>query len=240
MTQDSKQAQVPQDKQQSQATPQTKKRQRMVVAIAILLFYLTSTWILWRMQFPPYIVAIPTFILILAGLIYAGYTPKWSKWTGFGEYKDLSAAKGTDTQRAKTLWDWFQFLGTLAIPIIVVIVAASFSAQQNHDLQIAAQQHQNDLAITKDQQEQATLVTYLDRMQELLTNAHLSDPKAPDEVRAIARARTLTALANLDPERKRTLLQFLYEAKLIVANNTIVDLFGADLSGADLSGVILG
>ncbi len=53
MTQDSKQAQIPQDKQQSQAAPQKSNRQGMLAAIAILLFYLTSTWILWRIQFPP-------------------------------------------------------------------------------------------------------------------------------------------------------------------------------------------
>ena len=38
----------------------------------------------------------------------------------------------------------------------------------------------------------------------------------PDEdVRAVARARTLTALTRLDGERKRSVLQFLYESGLI-------------------------
>lgn len=140
-------------------------------------------------------------------------------WTGFSN---------------KTLWDWLQLLGTFAIPIIVVIVAANFSAQQNHDLQIAAAQRQQDIAISTDQQRQATLETYLDRIQDLLTNAHLSDPKASAEIRAIARARTLTALTRLDPDRKRIIIQFLYEANLI-NNKTGIDLRDADLSNANLA-----
>jgi uncharacterized protein YjbI with pentapeptide repeats len=58
----------------------------------------------------------------------------------------------------------------------------------------------------------------------------------PDEdVRAVARARTLTALTRLDGERKRSVLQFLYESGLVTKDHAVVDLWGADLSKANLS-----
>ncbi|MFL5626737.1 MAG: pentapeptide repeat-containing protein [Ktedonobacteraceae bacterium] len=144
--------------------------------------------------------------------------------------------KGASTHQAKTLWDWLQLvvsllgaLGTLAIPIVVVFVAAGFS----QDLQKAASQ--NNISIATSQREQTTLDTYLDRMQDLLVNNNLSDPKAPVEFRALARARTLAALSELsDGTRKKIIIQFLYESKLIYISDPIVDLSEADLSHADL------
>jgi len=76
------------------------------------------------------------------------------------------------------------------------------------------------------------------------------------EARTLARARTLTVLSRLDPEDKRSVLQFLYESGLILRDEgtgTAVDepsaligdctpyvlLRGADLSGASLSGASL-
>ncbi len=59
------------------------------------------------------------------------------------------------------------------------------------------------------------------------------------EVRAVARARTLTVLRRLDKDRKGALIQFLYEADLIDKNNIVIDLSQADLRGADLRGANL-
>jgi Pentapeptide repeats (8 copies) len=49
----------------------------------------------------------------------------------------------------------------------------------------------------------------------------------------------LTVLPTLNANRKRSVLQFLYEAGLIDKEYPIVDLRGADLRGADLSGAFL-
>src|SRR5260370_25091844 len=97
-------------------------------------------------------------------------------------------------------------------------------------------------------------------MSDLLLSGNLNSPQAGVEVRALARARTLTALRVLDPARKGILLQFLYESNLIgyetllltpqgttqiTLHKTIIGLVGADLSRtelpseADLSGVEL-
>lgn len=74
-----------------------------------------------------------------------------------------------------------------------------------------------------------------------------SEPE--DEVRTIARVRTLAILPRLDANRKRSVLEFLYEAGLILRGQSIIHVYDADLSmvnmqvidlhGADLSGANL-
>src|SRR5260370_8335398 len=69
----------------------------------------------------------------------------------------------------------------------------------------------------------------------LLEKDHPFRESAPeDEVRKIARVRTLTVLPRLDKERKRSVLQFLHESGLIDKGMKIIDLDGADLNGANL------
>src|SRR5215469_7798936 len=157
-------------------------------------------------------------------------SPRRKKWkrVGFSE---------------KTLWDWLQLLGLLAIPLVLALGTLWLSAQQSQmsvallkkqqDTALAMSQQQRDtaLALAKDQQREATLNTYLDRMSELLLTQNVHDPK----VKELARARTVTALRSLDPFRKGVLVQFLYESGLISNDHPVVDLNGADLSNADLS-----
>jgi Pentapeptide repeats (8 copies) len=164
---------------------------------------------------------------------------KWFKWTGFS---------------GMTLRDW---IGALATPVTILIAIAgllwgvyTFNTQQAND-------HLKSI----DEQQQTTLETYLDRMSDLLFTNKLGESKLGDEVRQVARARTITALQNLNPARKGILLQFLYESRLISRPHTTSDkvnpilsmsdanlsgadlrnakLFDTDLSGADLSGADL-
>ena len=156
---------------------------------------------------------------------------KW-QWVGFSD---------------KTLWNWLQFLGGLAIPLVLVLGTLWLGARQSqmneallknqHDtaLAVSQQQRETEQAIAADQQREATLNTYFDRMSALLLDTHWKDPNAGAGLRALARARTLTAVRSLDPFRKGILVQFLYEAGLINNVHTEVDLTGADLSHADLS-----
>jgi len=162
-----------------------------------------------------------------------------SNWTGFA---------------GKTLWEWFLLLGTLlaalgaiAIPFVVTIIGLNFT-QQQAQLSIAAseRQHQTDIQIARDQQQAAILQTYIDNIQDLLLNHNLRQSKSSDEVAILARARTLTALGGLDPERRGRLLIFLYGAQLIgfedtnsKLHNSIINLSGADLFKADLSSIDL-
>jgi uncharacterized protein YjbI with pentapeptide repeats len=145
------------------------------------------------------------------------------KWTGF---------------QGKTLWDWLQLLGVLAIPLVVVGATLLFGIQQAN---LAQQQHETDKQSALDQQEATILQTYIDNIQDLLLNHNLLKSQSTDEVAILARARTLTALQGLDPHRKGVLLNFLYEANLIGyfgpenILNSIIYLRDANLRNADLS-----
>lgn len=160
---------------------------------------------------------------------------RWFKWTGFA---------------GKTLWDWLQLLGVLAIPLVVAGATLGFGLLQQHladvqhqrDQQAATLQHQQDQAIALDQQRATILQTYLDNIQDLLLNHNLLKSQSDSDVAILARARTLTALQGLDAMRKGQLLIFLYQANLIgfVENGKtharIINLGGVNLSGFYLNG----
>jgi Pentapeptide repeats (8 copies) len=141
------------------------------------------------------------------------------KWTGFQE---------------KTLWDWLQLL---LIPLVLTVGGLLFSTYQ----------HNTDQQSALDQQQATILQTYFDNIQDLLLNHNLLksslDTSNPyHDVSILARARTLTAIQGLDPERKGLLVQFLYEAGLIGYSDTknkphlsIINLIGADLTDATLT-----
>ena len=61
----------------------------------------------------------------------------------------------------------------------------------------------------KDNQRETALQTYIDKMSELLLEKHLRTSQPEEEVRKIARVRTLTVLRGLDANRKGSVLQFL-------------------------------
>jgi uncharacterized protein YjbI with pentapeptide repeats len=124
----------------------------------------------------------------------------------------------------KTLWDWLQLLGILAIPLVVAGATLYFTQQQA----------QISYTGSLEQQQETTLENYLDRMSSLLLNNHLSQSKPGDEVQSVAQALTLTALHQLDGNRKGLLLGFLYHAQLINGKNATISLVYADLSKAEL------
>ncbi len=141
--------------------------------------------------------------------------------------------------KGKTLWDWLQLLGILAIPLVVAGATLFFGIQQAN---LANQQHEADQQSALDQQQAAILQTYIDNIQDLLLHDNLRGSKPSDEVAILARARTLTALQGLDTERKGRLLIFLHEAELIgfddkygKTHDPIINLSGANLNSASLS-----
>ena len=72
-------------------------------------------------------------------------------------------------------------------------------------------------------------------MSELLLHEKLRESAEDDEVRKIARVRTLTILPRLDGKRKASVLQFLHESGLIDKDKHIIDLSEASLSEVSLS-----
>jgi len=148
------------------------------------------------------------FVVVIV-IIIIGYQ---LDWTGF---------------KGKTVWDWLQLLGVLAIPVVVGFGAAWFTAQQGKV---------SDRENTDNQRETA-LQRYIDKISELLLHEKLRDSGEEDEVRNVARVRTLTVLLRLDANRKRIVLQFLYESGLIKKDESIIDLRTAHLRAADLDRV---
>src|SRR5215218_3256537 len=135
----------------------------------------------------------------------------WWRWTGFAN---------------KTLWDWLQLL---VVPAMLALVGVLLAEAQENIHQQAEESRAQDEA----------LQAYLEGMGNLLLDEGLLTSQEDEEVRTLARARTLTILGRVDGARKRSVVQFLYESQLIEKDKPIVSLSGADLTDADLSGADL-
>ena len=178
----------------------------------------------WWQKIKQHRVTIIIFAIILVvaiALIIVGYR---FDWTGFN---------GNNTP-GKTLWDWLQLLGVLAIPIVVGFGTAFFTRQQAKTSEANAE----------NQQQEELLRTYFDKISELVLNGELS---TNENVESIVRARTLAALHILNATRKGIVLQFLHDLNLLqhvksyfylldLSNTQLIriDLREADLYKADL------
>src|SRR5713226_8429564 len=135
-------------------------------------------------------------------------------------------------------WDWLQLL---VIPFVLAVGSYLFIYTASRNGQKAMQlRNQTERDIALDNQHETALQDYIDKLSELLLHEKLRESAPEDEVRKIARVRTLTVLPRLDKERKRSVLQFLHESGLIDKDKRIIDLRGADLSGANLDEANLG
>jgi uncharacterized protein YjbI with pentapeptide repeats len=174
-------------------------------------------------------VAVLTVVILL--LIRLGYR---YEWTGFGEAPQPKTAD-REIRPKKTLWDW---MSLFIIPLILTAGGVWFSWTQTQ----VTNETENGRA------QDTALQAYLDQMSELILEKDLNDSKKNSKVRTLARARTLTLLARLDPSRKSEVMLFLIEADLIqqregesvpVISLSRADLSEADLHRANLSGVNL-
>jgi hypothetical protein len=83
---------------------------------------------------------------------------------------------------------------------------------------------------------EAALQTYFKDVGKLLIEKPLRRASPNDNLSTVVRAQTLTVLERLRPDRKRYLLQFLYESDLINKDKLVVRLVMANLSNAYLRG----
>ncbi len=174
------------------------------------------------------------FAVGLAGVALAIY--RLALWgykfedTGFAEYTPLNP----ETGRAKTLWDWMELF---LVPSMLAFAALWFNWQQRRaDRERETERTETERHIAEDSRRENRLQAYLGQMKELLLDYSLRDESIGnnDEVRRIARARTLTVLRGLDGERKGLLLRFLHESQLISEPDPVVNLEGVRLEGANL------
>jgi uncharacterized protein YjbI with pentapeptide repeats len=198
-------------------------------------------------------------VIALIVLFTLGYIFNWA-WTGVGPYISPSHPQTRDFQRGKTLYDWLQLF---FIPAAIAFGVVWFNRlQQKRDQQLAEKRVQTEREVAEkriqtereaaekqtqterdiawyNQREQA-LQAYFDSLSGLLLEKNLRESQPEDEVRKIARVRTLTVLPRLDGKRKGLVLEFLYESGLIDKGKCIIDLSGADLSLADMLLINLG
>jgi uncharacterized protein YjbI with pentapeptide repeats len=174
----------------------------------------------------PLLITSGAFLLFIIFIIYIRVFP--DNWTGFLNWAGFST---------KTLWDWMQLL---IIPGVLLGAGAILNQiQKKREERITQGQKEVEQEVATDNQRESLLQSYLDKMSELLVDKQLLKSEPEEEIREIARVRTLTVLSRLDSPRIRGVLQFLHEASLIDKNKHIIDLHGANLSGAKLSGVNL-
>jgi uncharacterized protein YjbI with pentapeptide repeats len=170
---------------------------------------------------------------------------------------ETARAKNTGFE-TKTLWDWMELL---IIPMVLAVGAFYLNRSERaverqiaenrtkedrqlaeirikEDRLLAEDRAKLEREIATDRQQEAALQAYLDRMADLLLNEKLRTTEN-EEIRDVARIRTLTALRGLDATRKGLVLRFLNEAELVSKGNPIVSLKGADLRGAHLNGANL-
>ncbi len=81
---------------------------------------------------------------------------------------------------------------------------------------------------------EAALQKYFEQAGKLLIEHSLRNATPGGHLSTVARAQTLAVLEGLDPERKRLLVQFLYESNLIKVDKPLVSLKRANLREADL------
>jgi hypothetical protein len=120
----------------------------------------------------------------------------------------------------KTFWDW---LDLLIVPVVLAIGGYLFTRSENSRTQ----------QIEEQRSQQTALQSYLEQITQLVREGlRDEDPLSP--LRLLARGRTLSVFWQLDPMRKRALLQMLHEAGLIGKGTPIIGLSGADLRNAYL------
>jgi hypothetical protein len=144
----------------------------------------------------------------------------WPRWTGF---------------RGKTVWDWLQLL---IVPLALAGIGLWFTAQQeSRQQQIENQRAEAERELAEQRAQDEALQAYLGQMSTLMLEKDLRASEEDSEVRTLARARTLTVLERLDPNRKTAVIQFLLEADLVRSVDErapVIALSGADLNDTDL------
>lgn len=199
----------------------------------------------WRRWFARGLIGLG--LIVLAWGVGRFYT---AAWTGFAP---------------KVLWDWLELL---LIPAVLTGGGIWFTRSENRQAReieerrlienrrieeerlkearaIEEKRLEETRAIEHDRAQDATVKDYLDQMTELLLTRGLRTSLQSEEVRSVARARTLLVLRSIDRERKSTIVQFLYESGLIgyrgMKENVcaIIDIGGGSLERVSLRGALL-
>ncbi len=185
-------------------------------------------------------------LAILLSIATAGFYSDLD-WSGLKDHT-VRVEPGEQFERGKTLWDW---LDLLIVPVFLGGGAwwinqvsrenERFRAEFDRvdERERAEREAALEREIASDRAQDKAVQDFLDRMSDLLLKEGLRDSAPDDEVRTVARARTLTVLRTLDGERKGSVIRFLCEANLVQKHpqsgrGPVISLKDADLVGAEL------
>jgi uncharacterized protein YjbI with pentapeptide repeats len=143
----------------------------------------------------------------------------------------------------KASWEALVIVGAL----LVGAAAGFWFSEQRNAARLQAVE--DELARLGREDDGVALRTYFEQMAQLLLDRDLLDkvllgrvflgPEEDGEVQKLARARTLTAIADSDAEDNRSLTRFLSDTDLVTGTDPVSLLRGAYLPNADLSGAFL-
>jgi hypothetical protein len=158
-------------------------------------------------------------VVLLLLLLWLGYT-RGARISGFGphvvkkietfEYPGDDEESGqpqkrsitTETQGARTVWEWLTILTISAVIAGAALIFTTRQAHQQEELQV---QQAND----------AALQAYLEDMGTFVLEKDLRGADENDDVRLLARARTLAVLDAVSGARKVRVLEFMFETELL-------------------------
>jgi len=118
------------------------------------------------------------------------------------------------------------------------MVSIALDARREKDARDAQRdQWEHETEVNDRRAKADALQAYLDQMGQLLLDKDkpLRQSKEGDEVRTLARARTLTVLQSLDGYGRWTVVQFLYESRLVDNGHVIVPLRDANLQETEFN-----
>jgi len=189
--------------------------------------------------------------LALGALLSLGV---FTSWTGVRSCLQSGFSVDVCSIFGKTAWEWLELLIAPAVLAGFGILANQYFKQRDKreeelEKERTEKQREQERIIAKDKERQESLKDYLADMTELLlddswlvANAQTDSSVVSQIPRivAIARARTITILRELDGERKGLVIKFLSESgSLKLISLAFSDLRGANLYQANLNGVNL-
>jgi pentapeptide repeat protein len=120
-------------------------------------------------------------------------------------------------------------------PLIAAVIAlGGVVTAQMVSIALEDQRTQEARELEAQRAREVALQNYFENVGELLIEQPLRRARPGDNLSTVVRAQTLTVLEGLDPDRKRILLQFLYESGLIPKDKTVFSLAAAPLTESDL------
>lgn len=170
-------------------------------------------------------VVLVVLVALSAVIVAVGYD---TEWTDIGEI----SVHNPKVAPGKTLWDWLELL---IVPIVLALGTLFFEARWK-----AAAERQE-----VGRQRQGVLEGFMTYVSQMVVPVREYGLDERDRVSSMIRSRALSAVRQLDPERKTQLLQFLSEAGLLKrveergSKDFFISLIGADLSYLDLDGAAL-